>query len=69
MSTVEEILRSIESLSEEEYARLREWFSERDWEKWDRQIKADSESGKLDFLIKEARDEKAKGSRSGAPFS
>lgn len=61
MSTVEEILRSIESLSEEEYARLREWFSERDWEKWDRQIKADSESGKLDFLIKEARDEKAKG--------
>jgi hypothetical protein len=61
MSTVEKILRSIESLSEEEYARLREWFSERDWEKWDRQIKADSESGKLDFLIKEARDEKAKG--------
>jgi hypothetical protein len=61
MSTVEEILRSIESLSEEEYARLREWFSERDWEKWDRQIKADSESGKLDFLVKEARDEKAKG--------
>jgi len=61
MSTVEEILRSIESLSEEEYTRLREWFSERDWEKWDRQIKADSESGKLDFLIKESRDEKAKG--------
>jgi hypothetical protein len=61
MSTVEEILRSIESLSEEEYARLREWFSERDWEKWDRQIKADSESGKLDFLVKEAHDEKAKG--------
>lgn len=60
MSTVEEIIRSIESLSEEEYARLREWFSERDWEKWDRQIKADSESGKLDFLVKEAHDEKAK---------
>jgi hypothetical protein len=65
MSTVEEILRSIESLSEEEYARLREWFSERDWEKWDRQIKGDSESGKLDFLVKEARDEK--GGRSRAP--
>jgi hypothetical protein len=47
--------------TEEEYARLRELFSERDWEKWDRQIKADSESGKLDFLVKEARDEKAKG--------
>jgi len=61
MSKVEEILCSIESLSEEEYARLRQWFSDRDWEKWDRQIEVDSESGKLDFLIKEALDEKAKG--------
>ncbi len=61
MSKVEEILCSIESLSKEEYARLRQWFSERDWEKWDRQIEVDSESGKLDFLIKEALDEKAKG--------
>ena len=60
MSTVEEILRSIESLSEEEFTRLRQWFSQRDWEKWDRQIKVDSEPGKLDFLIKEALDEKAK---------
>ena len=40
---------------------MRRWFSERDWEKWDRQIEADSESGKLDFLIKEALDAKAKG--------
>ncbi|MFY9268189.1 MAG: hypothetical protein WAO55_00400 [Candidatus Manganitrophaceae bacterium] len=61
MSKVEKIQAAIESLAEEEYARLRQWFSERDWEKWDRQIEADSGSGKLDFLIKEARDEKAKG--------
>ena len=61
MSTVENILRSIESLSEEEYARLREWFAERDWEKWDNQLEEDSESGKLDFLIEEASDEKEKG--------
>ncbi|MFZ2960958.1 MAG: hypothetical protein WA705_29105 [Candidatus Ozemobacteraceae bacterium] len=61
MSTIEQVLRSIESLSAEEYTRLRKWFSERDWEKWDKQIDLDSESGKLDFLIKEARDEKAKG--------
>ena len=61
MSTVEKLLRSIESLSEEEYARLREWFAERDWEKWGKQIEADSESKKLNFLIKEARDEKEKG--------
>ena len=60
MSKVKEIETVIESLSEEEYARLRQWFSERDWEKWDRQIEADAESGKLNFLIKEALDEKAK---------
>mgnify|MGYP001328454569 CR=1 FL=1 len=61
MSKVEEILCSIESLSEEEYSQLREWFSERDWEKWDKQIEANSKSGKLDFLIKEALNEKTKG--------
>jgi hypothetical protein len=38
------------------YTRLRQWFSERDWEKWDRQFEADSEAGKLDFLLQEARD-------------
>ncbi len=61
MPKVEEILCSIESLPEKEYEQLRQWFSERDQEKWDRQIEIDSESGKLDFLITEASDEKAKG--------
>ena len=61
MLKIEEIEATIESLSEDEYARLREWFYERDLEKWDRQIEIDSESGKLDFLIREALDEKAKG--------
>ncbi len=55
MLKVEEILCSIESLSKEEYTQLREWFFERDWEKWDRQIEFDSEAGKLDFLIDEAK--------------
>jgi len=48
-------------MSKEEYIRLREWFTERDWEEWDRRIKADLESGKLDFLIEESMDEKSKG--------
>ena len=60
MSKVEDIESAIESLTEVDYVRLRKWFSKKDWEKWDRQIEADSESGKLDFLIKEAIDEKAK---------
>lgn len=61
MSSVEKILRSIKSLSEEEYTLLRKWFAERDWEKWDKQIEIDSESKKLDFLVKEAREEKKAG--------
>ena len=61
MSKVQRIQIEIESLSDEEYSKLRKWFSERDWEKWDRQIDEDSGSGKLDFLIKEALDEKSKG--------
>ena len=59
IAQVEEIQVAIESLPYQEYIRLRQWFSERDWEKWDRQIQADSESGKLDFLIEEALNEKA----------
>jgi hypothetical protein len=61
MTKVDKIKAAIEALPEEDYVQLRQWFSEKDWEKWDRQIEADSESGRLDFLIKEARDEKRKG--------
>lgn len=60
MSRLEELALAIESLPENEYGQFRRWFLERDWEKWDRQIEADSTSGKLDFLIKEAQDAKAK---------
>ncbi len=58
MSNVAEIKTAIEVLPEEDYVQLRQWFSEKDWQRWDRQIEADSESGKLDFLIKEALNEK-----------
>jgi hypothetical protein len=51
MTGVEKIQSEIESLSPEEYAHLRLWFFERDWEQWDRQIERDAEAGKLDFLI------------------
>jgi predicted esterase len=61
MSKINELRAAIEALTEEEYIQLRRWFSEKDWGKWDRQIELDSESGKLDFLIREAFDEKKKG--------
>ena len=54
MRSVEEIQEAILSLSDEEVAQLRRWLSELDWSRWDEQIEADSEAGRLDFLIDEA---------------
>ena len=62
MLQVKDIQTAIENLPQTEYARLRQWFAARDWAEWDKQIAADAEAGKLDFLIKEALDEKAQGS-------
>ncbi|MBU4270755.1 MAG: hypothetical protein KKE86_14785 [Planctomycetes bacterium] len=58
MTKVEEIESAISLLPEEEYSQLRRWFLERDWQEWDRQIEADAESGKLDFLLREAEEAK-----------
>ena len=60
-SNIEAIKAAIEALPETDYVALRQWFSEKDWENWDRQIEADSKSGKLDFLIAEAKTEKEQG--------
>jgi hypothetical protein len=61
MTRIEEIENAVVSLPVEEYRQFREWFLERDWTQWDKQIEADSESGKLDFLVKEAMEEKNRG--------
>ena len=58
MSTVAEIQQAIISLSKSDYAQLRRWLNEYDWEKWDRQIEADSDDGKLDFLVDQATEAK-----------
>jgi len=62
---IEEIKNAIVSLPSDEYRQFRDWFLERDWEQWDKQIQADSESGKLDFLVDEARN----GNRMGKTIS
>ena len=54
MPSITEIQQAILVLPKDEYARLREWLSDLDWERWDKQIEVDSESGQLDFLIGEA---------------
>ena len=61
MLKVHEMKAAIESLPEKQFVELRHWFSEKDWQKWDRQIEADTESGKLDFLVREALEEKYAG--------
>jgi hypothetical protein len=58
MTTIEELEMAVDALSQEEYSRFRSWFLERDWEKWDQEIEEDAKAGRLDFLIREAREAK-----------
>jgi len=61
MSRIDDLKAEIERLPSEEFTELLRWLSEKDWERWDQQIATDSQTGRLDFLIQEAREEKAKG--------
>ena len=61
MSRLEELEIEIGKLAPEDFARLREWFLERDWADWDEQIKRDSQAGKLDQLINRALADHAAG--------
>jgi hypothetical protein len=60
MSNVEKLKMEIETLPKEEFAELVRWLSEKDWDTWDTEIEADSQAGKLDFLVREAHDAKTK---------
>ena len=61
MSKVDKIKSDIEKLPGEQVAELLRWLADKEWENWDRQIEADSQAGKLDFLVREAHREKVKG--------
>ena len=54
MMSVETIEEQIAGLDNASFLRLRDWFIEFDQSRWDRQIEADSNAGKLDFLINAA---------------
>ena len=61
MSTVAEIKKAIAKLSPREYCELlAELFPHAD-DEWDRQMKADAESGKLDFIDRDVQESVAKG--------
>jgi hypothetical protein len=55
MTTVQEIEQAIEQLPGDQFSQIHDWIVERDWEQWDAQIERDSDAGKLDFLVDEAR--------------
>ena len=61
MSSVAEIQEAILSLPAEDYAQLRQWFTDLDWAKWDQEIEADDAAGRLDFPVAEALEAKEKG--------
>lgn len=55
---VKELQTEIEQLPAEEFAELRRWIIEKDWEQWDKQLEEDVASGKIDFLLEEAKQAK-----------
>ena len=57
MSKVESIEKEVQRLDEESFAAFRTWFVEYEHSRWDRQIEADADAGKLDSLINEALEE------------
>jgi hypothetical protein len=58
MSKLDEIKSEIENLSNEEFVEIACWLTEteKEWERWDKEIETDSQAGKLDFLVREARE-------------
>jgi len=59
MTKLKQLELAVDALAEQDYGQFRRWFLERDWARRDKQIEADSAAGKLDFLLKEAREAKA----------
>ena len=61
MPTVAEIQQAIMSLPKSDYARLRNWLFEYDWQEWDREFEEDVKAGRLDFLKAEVEQAKREG--------
>ncbi|MBF0257387.1 MAG: hypothetical protein HQK62_00885 [Desulfamplus sp.] len=54
MTQVELLEQYIAELDDDSFSKLREWFIEFDQNRWDKKLEADSNNGKLDFLINAA---------------
>ena len=61
MGRVEEIERAIQELSGDEFSRIAQSVYALDQERWDEELDRDASSGKLDFLIAEAQEDRKRG--------
>jgi anti-sigma factor RsiW len=61
VSTVVEIENAIDRLPPVERAQVAAWLARREAQDWDAQMDADAAAGKLDFLFREAADERKSG--------
>ena len=64
MTKLEALEREVEKLSPDELAAFRDWFTEHDWQMWDRQLEKDVAAGKLDQFAAEALAELERGMKS-----
>ncbi|MBX7158447.1 MAG: hypothetical protein K1X66_08700 [Verrucomicrobiae bacterium] len=61
MSTIQELESAVTRLSPTQYNEFRHWLKEYDNKLWDKEMKEDAESGRLDALAAEALDDLKKG--------
>ncbi|MFB2769754.1 hypothetical protein ACE1AT_10760 [Pelatocladus sp. BLCC-F211] len=54
MSTLEQIEAAILTLASQDFERLRQWFFDLDYQRWDEQLEQDIADGKLEALAQEA---------------
>lgn len=54
VSNLEQIEADILALTSKDFEKLRQWFFDLDYERWDEQLEQDIEDGKLEALAEEA---------------
>ncbi len=57
---IDQLKAEIESLGSDEFTELFHWMSEKDWDRWNKKIEIDAQSGRLEFMVRDARERKGK---------
>ncbi len=64
MADVKALEDAVKALPPQDLAEFRRWFADFEFSVWDKQIEADSNSGKLDKLLEEAEEDYRSGNHS-----